>query len=783
MTIRDIGAPRALYRSGPGGRRRIAHSKILSARAALALGVALAVYAVPALAANKESTDKKTAAAGVDETPATANRPVTFLADRVSYDKVNGLVTAEGHVQAWQNDHYLSADRVTFDRNTDVAAAHGHVLIVEPDGEIVFGDYAELSQGMKNGVITGMRALLQGGGKVAANGARRTEGKLNEMARAVYSACNVCALDPDRSPEWDLRADHTTQDLENKRIEFSDAWLDFYGIPAFYLPYMSIADPSVKRQTGFLVPTLGYADNHLGTFFAIPYYIVLDDQSDMTLTPNVNTGQGGQLGVEYRRDFNEGVVKMDGAIAQDQKSLAGYVFTSANFEWNDTLRYGANINLASSTDYLRDYFINDIPTALLTSNVYLEGFGVGAYTRLDMSVYQGLNSSINSSTLPYVLPRYTYSFFGEPNILGGRVYFDTQDFNVIRPEGTATERAGVRLGWDRTLSGPLGDQWLFTVQATGEAFQARNLDQEPNYGLTSNATGAHAEPQVAVKLNWPFVRDAGSWGTQILEPIVQLIAGPQTGNSLHDNIPNEDSLDYEFTDSTLFSLNRYGGYDRYDGGMRANFALHGNWIFLGGQSLDTLLGASAIEHVDHNLYPEFQPWNGFNQGSHLSDVIGRATFAPNKWVDFTARARVDHTSGDLRFAEAVTSFGPRFLRMNLGYLWTATNPYDLYTSDYYQAPYLLVPSNPNQAGFFSPRDEISAGIAIKQGGYAFAANARRDLATGQMDSLNAHFSYQDECTIYDFIVNKRYTSLNGDKGEDQFMLMITLKTLGKVSGT
>jgi lipopolysaccharide assembly outer membrane protein LptD (OstA) len=45
---------------------------------------------------------------------ASANLPVTFLADRVSYDKTNSIVSATGHVQAWQNGHYLSADRVTF---------------------------------------------------------------------------------------------------------------------------------------------------------------------------------------------------------------------------------------------------------------------------------------------------------------------------------------------------------------------------------------------------------------------------------------------------------------------------------------------------------------------------------------------------------------------------------------------------------------------------------------------------------------------------------------------
>ncbi len=35
-------------------------------------------------------------------------------------------------------------------------------------------------------------------------------------------------------------------------------------------------------------------------------------------------------------------------------------------------------------------------------------------------------------------------------------------------------------------------------------------------------------------------------------------------------IPNEDSLDFEFTDDNLFSLNRFPGIDRLEGGPRAN---------------------------------------------------------------------------------------------------------------------------------------------------------------------------------------------------------------------
>src|SRR5271157_2897324 len=102
--------------------------------------------------------------------PVKKDEPVTFTADSVEYDRENGIVTATGHVEAWQNDHILRADKITFDRNTNVAAATGNVVLLEPDGQVVFSDYAELSEGMRNGVLRGMRAILAENGKLAANG-------------------------------------------------------------------------------------------------------------------------------------------------------------------------------------------------------------------------------------------------------------------------------------------------------------------------------------------------------------------------------------------------------------------------------------------------------------------------------------------------------------------------------------------------------------------------------------------------------------------------------------
>ena len=94
---------------------------------------------------------------------------------------------------------------------------------------------------------------------------------------------------------------------------------------------------------------------------------------------------------------------------------------------------------------------------MLTTRLYVEGFGTGAYTRLDAIAFQGLVSSVNQSRLPYVLPRYSYSYVGEPDALGGRLNVETQNFNVVRAQGTNTQRLAATVNWDRPFVGPIGE--------------------------------------------------------------------------------------------------------------------------------------------------------------------------------------------------------------------------------------------------------------------------------------------------------------------------------------
>ena len=262
--------------------------------------------------------------------PISKDQPVAFTADNFEYDRTTGIVTASGHVEAWQNDHLLRADKVTFDRNTNVAAAEGNVVLVEPDGQVLFADYAELTQGMREGVLKGMRSLLAQNGKLAANGARRVDGEINELTHAVYTTCNLCKTDPDRAPLWQLRAYSAVQDVDNKRIEYRDAYLDFLGIPVGYLPYFSHPDPSERRASGFLTPVFGDS-THIGAFFDLPYFWAIDPQRDLTIHPEITSGYGPQLSGEYRQRFNDGTVRIDAGTAVE-RGLQAYVFASGRFK-------------------------------------------------------------------------------------------------------------------------------------------------------------------------------------------------------------------------------------------------------------------------------------------------------------------------------------------------------------------------------------------------------------------------------------------------------------------
>ena len=305
------------------------------------------------------------------------------------------------------------------------------------------------------------------------------------------------------------------------------------------------------------------------------------------------------------------------------------------------------------------------------------------------------------------------------------------------------------------------------MHADVAAYNARDLNQQPTYGTVNETDTARAQPTVAAMMRWPFIRDAGNAGTQVVEPIVQLIAAPNAGAYLNRNVPNEDSLDYQFDDATLFSLNRYGGIDRFDGGLRANVGLHGSWM-VDGMTFDGLVGQSYREHRDDSI-----PL-GAGDNNHVSDVVARGNFTPVRLVRpdgagaGVAAQRGHHLRrGGGLVRQADPAGGRRLLLFRRQSILPVHHPTGIQSAD----------RLPGQ--LFHTRNEVETSVTTQYGRYKVAGNARYDVTTGSLDTMGLRGTYEDECFIFDVNYIRRYTSINGDDGGTTILFQITLKTVGQ----
>ncbi len=77
--------------------------------------------------------------------PLRADLPVLLVADELVYDRVNGIATATGNVEASQAGRVLRAERLTYYERSDSVVASGYVALLEPTGEVQFADHVELT--------------------------------------------------------------------------------------------------------------------------------------------------------------------------------------------------------------------------------------------------------------------------------------------------------------------------------------------------------------------------------------------------------------------------------------------------------------------------------------------------------------------------------------------------------------------------------------------------------------------------------------------------------------
>ena len=681
--------------------------------------------------------------------PIVEERPdIYFQANQIENNQELQTITASGDVNIVRDNMTLKADKVIYNQKEDIIVAVGNVVLMDRNGNVVFSDYIELRDRMSEGEMKNIKMILSDKSRVSANRARKLSDNRKIMYHATYSPCDVCT--PTSDPLWQLRASKVTHDANAKDLHYQNARLEVKGVPIFYTPYLSHPDPSVKRRSGFLAPTL-YSNSYLGAALQPRYFINISEHEDFTFTPIISSERGIVWGGNYRKYFTNGELDAEGTFLDDTDNdqRRGHLYMKGRYEVNDFWVASSDINYASSGAYLKDLSLPKKDDAWLVSDAKLQGFDNRNFASVEAYYYKLVSSDIQRLDKPYVVPVITYENVGEVQPYGAYTK-NTLDFaSIFREEETKSQRATMINAWILPYTSPYGEKYRLQASLKSDLYYVENYLNHNN-DTFDGATGRML-PQVGLEWKLPFVR-AGEKTRQILEPTIVAVAAPNGGNK-ETKIPNEDSLYQELDDTNVLSLNRHSGYDRNDTGSRVSYGL--NWSAYG----EKTGRVSAFVAQTYNVKAEenFQ----HDKEDNFSDYVGRIYAAPHEYLDFNYRFRLDKESYELNYSEFSLQAGPPILNTHIAYI------------------YLQEDANAAIQGYDERKELYTALGSQLTRDWSINIYNRQDLTTdGGSLEYGGYLTYEDECLK--LITNLRRNNSNDPDYEGGFEINFTfvLKTLG-----
>ena len=596
---------------------------------------------------------------------------IDFAADAMEYSDDAQVVTATGHVQINRDQYKLTADTVTYNRTSGQVEARGNVATADPQGNKAYGDRVILTDSLKDGAIDNILLVLADGGRLAAVSGVRVNGR-STLNRAVYSPCAVETADGcPKTPVWAIKAVMIVHDPVKHRISYQRARLEILGLPIVYLPAFSHPDGSSGRASGLLQPEFQIS-NTLGFGAGVPYHLDFGPDRDLTIKPWLFTGAKPAIDVRGRQLFAAGPVQFrayvtrgdvidfapNGVTTVDKgQRWRGYFEANGRLQLSDEWRATFSTRLSSDDTFNRRYNI-DYDDAL-RSTVDFERFRATSYLSVAGWGFQNLRANKGPDSTPIVLPLINYSWRPEQRFFGGQFDLAANSMSLIRIDGQDVQRALASAKWSRSMFTGFG------VRVTGTGFLRGDLyntaDPQgatlPTYRGRSGLQARYIA-LAALDAEWP-VAGPLLGGTQTITPRVQVIGAPR---HLNRGFPNEDSRSLDLEDTSLFELNRYSGYDRFESGSRITYGLQYSF---------TRPRLAVTTEVGESLRLDGRGAGLFLQGTGLSgrvsDIVGRTTLQYGSLVSLTHRFRIDSGNGVFRRNEIDLALGTAQTYLTVGY--------------------------------------------------------------------------------------------------------------------
>ncbi|WP_454287520.1 LPS-assembly protein LptD [Rhizobium arsenicireducens] len=760
-------------------------------RLALALLTGVAVCALVSPAVVARAQDGQPAPALTTGIPEDAK--LLLAANELVYDRDAERVTAIGGVQINYGGYQMVASTVVYDQKTGRMTASGNIELVEPGGNRMYADTLDVTDNFADGFVKALRIETTDNTRLAAESGERVDGRDMILNKGVYTACLPCADHPERPPLWQVKAERVIQNGEKHTVRLEKARFELFGRTIAVLPAIEVPDHTVKRKSGFLFPVMRTSEN-LGFGLTVPYYFAISNHRDATVKATGLTSQGVLLEAEIRQRFENGTASFraagidqlnrenfDAGTSDADRDLRGMVASEGKFVINPRWSFGWDVMLQSDNNFARTYSLEGLDDTTHTNQVYLTG--LGKRNSFDMRGYyfdvQNADPQNNAEKMqPTVLPSVDYAYYAPEPVAGGQLSgnlnftalsrFKSDELDVDGDgiddrfpglKGTSSRLTG-ELEWKRTLSVPGGLQLTPLLAARGDAY---GLDVNAPADYTGNVTSQTAETRymltAGLEARYPLLITTNN-SSHIIEPIAQIYA--RNDEQLAGRLPNEDAQSFVFDATNLFDRDKFSGYDRVEGGTRANVGLRYTGSFDNGFGVRGVFGQSYHIAGLNSFATDDLVKVGTDSGleTSRSDLVGMAGVDMPNGLSVATNVRLDERTLALRRADANVSFSNETLQTSLTYTQIAAQP---------------------EYGLAARNDEIQSASSIKVSEYwSLFGSITWDIDDSIINRKGIGISYADECTVFSLVYSDKYDPEEESASDWSIGARLTFRTLGDV---
>jgi LPS-assembly protein len=759
---------------------------------ALLTGVAaLGLLLSPAGTARAQSAADETQSPQLPE-----NAKLLLTSSQLIYDRDRQKIIAVGGVQIDYGGYKLVAKRVEYDQKSGRMTAIGEIEMVEPGGNRIYADKLDVTDDFANGFIEALRIETADNTRLVANKGRRVNSDEMILEKGVYTACEPCKEHPEKPPLWQVRAERVIQNGKTHTIRLENAEFQLFGKSIAFLPVLEVPDHTVKRKSGFLFPKMSSEEN-LGFGLGIPYYQTLTPHMDATLTVTGYTMQGVLFDAEFRQRFKYGqhtfhIAGIDQMNRQEfsantsdrRESQRVAASSKAEFKINPRWTFGWDILAQSDNNFARTYSLFDSDQPIHTNQVYLSG--LGRRNSFDMrSFYFDVQDADPKDTAEekqaVVHPVMDYNYIHPESVAGGQL---SATFNFQSLTRTTTDRirkindidvfdryAGIAgtsnrfttdVEWKRMFTVPGGLVLTPLLAARGDGFYL-DTNNVPSAYTGDYYTGTDATRYMltaGIEARYPLLITTDN-ASHIFEPVVQVYARPD--EQLAGALPNEDAQSFVFDASNLFERDKFSGFDRVEGGTRANVGFRYTGTFDSGYTLRSIFGQS-YQLAGKNSFASHDLVNvGANSGleTDRSDYVGSAGIEIPNGLSFTLGGRADEKSLEIRRTDATVGYSGSRLQTELTYSQIAAQP---------------------KYGYPTDGNEVQSTSLVKvKDFWSVYGSMTWDLNNNVLSRRSVGFAYDDTCTIFAIGFTQTRDISDTNANDWQIGARLSFRTLGDIN--